>query len=58
MKETIEMVIKLLLIIGALNWGMIGLFDINFVNKLLRKYPRVEKLIYVLVGIAGLYEIL
>lgn len=58
MKDVIEMVVKILLIIGALNWGIIGLFGINFVSKLFKKYPRVEKLIYVLVGIAGLYTLL
>ncbi len=44
-------------IIGAINWGLIGLFDFNLVATLFESVEIIEKLIYILVGIAGLINI-
>ena len=44
-------------IIGALNWGLIGLFDFNLVATLFESIPVIEKIIYTLVGICGLINI-
>ena len=44
-----------LLFIGGLNWGLVGLFDFNLVNSLLGVAPAIEKLVYVLVGVATVY---
>lgn len=58
-KKRIEIFTLLLIVIGALNWGLIGLFDFNVV-AFIAKYtlPWVEKLIYVLVGISSLVHII
>jgi len=45
----------LLVIVGALNWGLVGLLDLNLVNMLVGTWPLVEKLVYILVGLAGVY---
>lgn len=46
-----------LVIIGALNWGLVGAFDYNLVESL--GLPMgVVKTIYVLVGLAGLYKLM
>ncbi len=52
------MVAWLLVIVGALNWGLVGLGDFagsdwNVVNMLLGAWPQVESLVYVLVGASG-----
>ena len=44
-------------IIGAINWGLIGLFDFNLIATLFESVEIIEKLIYILVGIAGLINI-
>lgn len=44
-------------IIGAVNWGLIGLFDFNLVNALFGSMEFLEKAIYVIVGICGLINI-
>lgn len=44
-----------LLFVGGLNWGLVGLFDFNLVNSLLSSAPAIEKLVYVLVGVATVY---
>lgn len=45
-----------LVIVGALNWGLVGLFDFNLVNMLFGAWPMVEKLVYILVGLSAVYE--
>ena len=42
-----------LILIGALNWGMVGLFDTNVVAEIFGTGTAADVL-YVLVGIAGL----
>lgn len=44
-----------LLWVGGLNWGLIGLFNFDLVNAVLGSMPTVEKLVYVLVGVATVY---
>ncbi len=43
-----------LIIIGALNWGMIGIFDVNLVSLIFGTDTFMTNLVYALVGISGL----
>ena len=48
-----------LTIIGAINWGLIGLFNFNLVDSLLFGVDSfLSMLIYILVGIAGIINIM
>lgn len=47
----------LLVIIGAVNWGLIGFFDFNLVSALFGEMTVLSRIIYALVGIAGLYSL-
>lgn len=42
-------------IVGALNWGFIGLFDFNLVTFLFGTGSMLTRLVYILVGISGIY---
>lgn len=55
--ETLQKVCLVLTIIGALNWGMIGLFDFDLVAALFGAKELVTRLIYSLVGLAGIINI-
>ena len=55
--ETIEKIALVFTIIGALNWGLIGLFDFNLVTMLFQEGSFLTKLIYIIVGICGLINI-
>ena len=45
-------------IIGALNWGLIGLFDFNLVGFLFDDFSEtISRIIYVIVGLSGLISI-
>jgi uncharacterized membrane protein YuzA (DUF378 family) len=46
----------ILLIIGGINWGLIGLFDYNLVSALLGT-SILARLIYIHVGLAAIYEL-
>ena len=51
-----------LVVIGALNWGLVGLggligSNLNLVNAVLGGVPTVENVVYLLVGLAGLYMV-
>jgi len=45
-----------LVIVGALNWGLVGLFDFNLVSTIFGAWPWIEKLIYILVGLSAVFE--
>lgn len=47
----------LLVIVGALNWGLVGLFDFNLVSMILGFSPMLEKLVYILVGLSAVVDI-
>lgn len=53
----LNMLILTLAIVGCLNWGLIGLFNFNLVESLFGSFSWLTTLIYILVGIAGIYSI-
>lgn len=55
--ETIQKILLVVTIIGAVNWGLIGLFDINLVATIFGSQSIMSKIIYSLVGICGLVNI-
>lgn len=44
-----------LVIIGAVNWGLIGIFRLDLVNLLFGNMSWISRIIYTLVGLSGLY---
>lgn len=46
-----------LVIIGGINWGLIGLFNYNLVDAIFGTMSLVSRIIYTLVGIAGIWAI-
>lgn len=46
-----------LLIVGGLNWAMVGLFDVDVVASLFGAGSPASRLVYVLVGASALYSI-
>ncbi|MBD7914064.1 DUF378 domain-containing protein [Clostridium sp. Sa3CUN1] len=55
--KVLDSIVLILVIVGAVNWGLIGFFQYNLVNGLFGSMPALERIIYALVGIAGLYSI-
>ena len=44
-----------LVIIGAVNWGLIGIFKLDLVNLIFGNMTWISRVIYNLVGLSGLY---
>lgn len=55
--RALDVISLLLVIIGAVNWGLIGFFNFNLVSALFGEMTAFSRVIYALVGIAGLYAI-
>ena len=53
----IDKLALLLVIIGAINWGLIGIFNFNLVSMLFGDMTTLSRIVYALVGIVGLYSI-
>lgn len=52
---TLEWISLILLIIGGLNWGLIGLFNIDIVAMIFGTMSGLTRIIYILVGLAAVY---
>ncbi len=52
--NTLYKVALVFVIIGALNWGMIGIFDVNLVSLLFGEDTIITNIVYAIVGICGL----
>ena len=46
-----------LVIIGAINWLLVGLFEFNLVDAIFGSLSFLARVIYIIVGIAGLWSI-
>ena len=46
-----------LIIVGGINWGLIGFFQYNLVDSFFGVFPIVSRIIYILVGLAAIYSI-
>ena len=54
-RNWLDIVALILIIIGAINWGLIGFFDINLVALLFGSMSWLSRIVYALVGLCGLY---
>lgn len=54
MKE-LDWVAYVLVTLGALNWGLVGAFRLDLVQTILGTSPGLVQLLYILIGLSGLY---
>ena len=55
--ETVQKILLVFTIIGAINWGLIGILDFNLIDTFFGVGSLFSRLIYSLVGICGLINI-
>lgn len=55
--NAIDGIAEILIIIGGINWGLVGAFDFNLVDKLFGTGSALSRIIYCLVGLSALYMI-
>lgn len=56
--DWLKKIAALLVLIGALNWGLVGLFGFNVVAEIFGSAATVTKVIYSLIGLSGLWMLL
>ena len=54
--KTLNLIALTLVIVGALNWLLVGLFQFNLVDTLFGTASILSRLVYIIVGLAGLYS--
>lgn len=53
--KALHMIAFVLLVVGGLNWGLVGLWNYNLVESLLGAGSGLTMIVYVLVGVSALY---
>jgi len=53
----LDWVAFILVVIGAINWGLIGLFSWNLVEAIFGDMTTISRVIYTLVGVSAVYRV-
>ena len=56
--RAINLVTLALVIVGGLNWGLVGLFNFDLVAALFGEMSALSRLVYVLVGASALWQLI
>jgi uncharacterized membrane protein YuzA (DUF378 family) len=54
----LDVIALILVIVGGINWGLVGIFDFNLVGTIFTWAPVIARIIYVLVGLAALWSLM
>ena len=55
--KVIDKIALVLIIIGAINWGLIGIFNFDLVAAIFGEMSIISRIVYGLVGVSGLWGI-
>jgi uncharacterized membrane protein YuzA (DUF378 family) len=52
------MITLILIIIGGINWGLVGIFGLDLVSTIFSFAPIIARIIFILVGISAVYQLI
>ncbi len=55
--KILDILACVLVLVGALNWGLVGAFDFNLVSTLFGEGTLLARIVYILVGLGAIYQI-
>lgn len=55
--NTLDYVAFALVVVGGLNWGLVGAFEFNLVDTLFGEGSALSRVVYVVVGLAALFMV-
>jgi uncharacterized membrane protein YuzA (DUF378 family) len=55
--KTLDYIALILVVVGALNWGLIGFFNFDLVKAIFGNMTLITRIVYALVGVSGLYAL-
>jgi uncharacterized protein len=53
----IDWIMIVLLVVGGLNWGLVGIFNFDLVAKIFGDASAMARIVYSLVGLAAVYSV-
>tara|TARA_B100001142_G_C14048096_1_gene544785 strand:+ start:325 stop:534 length:210 start_codon:yes stop_codon:yes gene_type:complete len=56
--RNLDVLAAVLLVVGGLNWGLVGIMNFNLVSYLFSSMPSIENAVYGLVGLSAIYQII
>lgn len=56
--KTLDVIAATLLVVGGLNWGLVGFFGFDLVAAIFGEMSLLSRLVYIVVGLSGLYQAL
>lgn len=56
--KSLNLITLLLVIVGGINWGLVGAFDVNLVAALFGIDSVLSNIVYLLVGLSAIYQII
>ncbi len=56
-KSILDWIALVLVIIGGLNWALVGLFELDLVEAIFSSISVLQTIVYVLIGLAAVYMI-
>ena len=54
--KSLDVIVATLLVVGGLNWGLVGLLNFDLVATVFGDTSLLSRLVYVLVGVSALYQ--
>lgn len=54
--KSLDVIAAVLVVVGAANWGLFGLFQFDLVSALLGEASLLSRVVYCMVGLAGLFQ--
>lgn len=55
--KILDIIIAAMLIVGGLNWGLVGFLEFNLIETIFGEASAISRLVYALVGVSALYEV-
>ena len=55
--KTLDYIVLILVIVGTINWGLIGLLNFDLVRVLFGDMTLLSRIVYVIIGVCGLYSL-
>jgi len=55
--KTLDIIVALLLVVGGLNWGLVGAFNFDLVGAIFGEMSALSRLVYIIVGLAAIYNV-
>ena len=54
--KSIDVIVAILLVVGGLNWGLVGIFNFDLVATIFGAMSLLSRIVYILVGVSAVYQ--